>query len=109
MVAQALYNEGRTFAKGNQPEKAIASLKESVDAGFIDDKTMTGDLGLATLRDLPDYKAIVVRVKDTRKKAMKAQDDAMTGTATPRGQEATWRRSGRSPSPSNCPASTASP
>lgn len=82
-VALAVYNEGRVFAKGNRSEKAIASLKEAADAGFLDVKRMTGDLDLATLRDLPEYKAIVAKVTDARKKAMKAQDDAMSQQLLP--------------------------
>jgi thiol-disulfide isomerase/thioredoxin len=82
-IAVAIYKEACAFAKGGQPDKAMASLRESVDAGLADERTIANDDDLVALRGRPEFKTLVGRVKDEAKKAMKAQDDAMTAQLMP--------------------------
>ncbi len=83
IIAQALYNEACALAKDNQPDKAMASLVESVDAGFADAKTMAGDDDLKALKGRPEFSSLVEKVKESAKKAEKAHDDMMTAQLLP--------------------------
>lgn len=83
IIAQALYNEACAFAKDGQPDKAMTSLTEAVDAGFPDDKTMAADDDLKSLRDRPEFPRLLTKVKEAAKAAARERDSAMTAQALP--------------------------
>jgi thiol-disulfide isomerase/thioredoxin len=83
IIAQSLYNEACSLAKEGHADKAMASLVESVDAGFVDAKTMAGDDDLKPLRTRPEFSSLVDKVKESAKKAEKERDDMMTAQLLP--------------------------
>ncbi len=83
IIAQAMYNEACALAKDGQPDKAMASLNESVDAGFGDAKALAGDDDLKSLRGRPEFPQLVEKVKEAAKKAEKERDDMMTAQILP--------------------------
>ncbi len=58
ILANALYNEACAHNLQANGEKALASLRESVDAGFSDVGNLEKDTDLASLRDKPEFKVI---------------------------------------------------
>ena len=52
------YNEACALALKKEPEKAIASLGEALDAGFSDLNQLDKDADLNSLRDRDDYKKL---------------------------------------------------
>jgi tetratricopeptide (TPR) repeat protein len=52
------YNEACAFALTKEPEKAIASLGDALDAGFSDLNQLDKDADLKSLRDRDDYKKL---------------------------------------------------
>jgi tetratricopeptide (TPR) repeat protein len=60
LVPQVLYNEACGYCRQQEPnkEKAIASFKEAVEAGFIDTKQIDMDTDLDPIRELPEFKEI---------------------------------------------------
>jgi thiol-disulfide isomerase/thioredoxin len=58
LLANALYNEACAYNLQGQSDKALTSLRESVDAGFSDVKNLDQDSDLASLREKPEYTAI---------------------------------------------------
>jgi thiol-disulfide isomerase/thioredoxin len=58
ILANALYNEACAYNLQDQADKALASLRESVDAGFSDVANLDNDTDLASLREKPEFKAI---------------------------------------------------
>lgn len=52
------YNEACAFALTKEPEKAIASLADALDAGFSDLNQLDKDADLDSLRDRDDYKKL---------------------------------------------------
>lgn len=52
------YNEACAFALTKEPEKAIASLGDALDAGFSDLNQLDKDVDLDSLRDRDDYKKL---------------------------------------------------
>jgi hypothetical protein len=57
-----LYNEACGYARGGEPEKAVASLAEAVDAGFNDSAQVDSDPDLASLRARDDFKKVRERL-----------------------------------------------
>jgi tetratricopeptide (TPR) repeat protein len=62
-----VYNEACVFALRKQPEKALASLEESIELGFADRPanmdTLNNDADLSTLRELPKFKELITKAK----------------------------------------------
>jgi tetratricopeptide (TPR) repeat protein len=52
------YNEACAFALTKEPDKAIASLGDALDAGFSDLNQLDKDADLNSLRDRDDYKKL---------------------------------------------------
>jgi len=52
------YNEACAFALTKEPDKAIASLGDALDAGFSDLAQLDKDADLKSLRDRDDYKKL---------------------------------------------------
>jgi thiol-disulfide isomerase/thioredoxin len=83
IIAQALYNEACCYAKDKQPDKALLSVTEAVDAGFSDDKTMASDDDLKSIKDRPEFAKLIARVQETARKEAKARDEMMTRQVLP--------------------------
>ena len=66
------YNEACAFALTKEPEKAVASLGDALDAGFSDLQKLDTDADLKSLRDRDDYKKLregaVDRIQGTKEK-----------------------------------------
>lgn len=66
LEALVLYNEACAYARGGEPEKAVASLAEAVDAGFSDSAQVDSDPDLASLRERDDFKKVRERLATKR-------------------------------------------
>ena len=64
-VSTVLYNEACAFARGGDSDKAMASLREALDAGFNQRELFDTDEDLKSLRELPEFKELK---ESTRKK-----------------------------------------
>ena len=82
-IILALYREATALARDKQMDRAVASLTEAVDAGFLDDEAMAEDPDLKPFRDRPEYPGLVARVKESIKKAMKERDVAVAAEMLP--------------------------
>jgi tetratricopeptide (TPR) repeat protein len=58
LAALVYYNEACAFALMKEPDKAIASLGDALDAGFNDLNQLDKDADLNSLRDRDDYKKL---------------------------------------------------
>ena len=58
LAAIVYYNEACAYSLKNEPEKAIASLGDALDAGFSDLQQLDKDADLKSLRDRDDYKKL---------------------------------------------------
>jgi hypothetical protein len=83
LLANALYNEACAYNLQGHSDKALASLRESADAGFREVDNLDKDNDLASLRDKPEYKSIR---EDIAKNAAKAPQPVQPGKS---GSEAT--------------------
>ncbi len=72
MVPTILYNEACSYALAGEPDKAIASLGEALDAGFRDKANFDKDTDLDSLRDRDDFKKLAERF--ARKQPENQQD-----------------------------------
>lgn len=75
------YNEACTLALGNQPEKALDVLGESIDAGFSLLETLRDDKELDSLRKLPRFADLIKTVEarateQARENARKLVDES---------------------------------
>lgn len=68
LAATVFYNEACGFTRGDQPEKAIASLQEAVDIGFDDLAQLDDDSDMKPLREREDYKKIREQVSKNARK-----------------------------------------
>ena len=59
LLPSALYTEACAFAVEDQPDKAMASLKEAMAAGFYDIARLTSDADLAKIRENPEFQAML--------------------------------------------------
>ncbi len=57
------YNVACSFALMGEPDSAFAALRQAVDAGFSQDRTLAGDEDLASLRGDPRYAPLEEEVK----------------------------------------------
>jgi thiol-disulfide isomerase/thioredoxin len=63
VLATLLYNEACTFAIEDQPEKALDSLAESIDAGFALRDKLATDKELDPIRKSPRFEELMKRVE----------------------------------------------
>ena len=72
LAAVVFYNEACAYALTKEPEKAVASLGDALDAGFSDLQQLDKDADLKSLRDRDDYKKLregaVDRIQGTKEK-----------------------------------------
>ena len=72
LAGVVFYNEACAFALTKEPEKAVASLGDALDAGFSDLQKLDTDADLKSLRDRDDYKKLregaVDRIQGTKEK-----------------------------------------
>jgi hypothetical protein len=59
LVSGVLYNQGCSQALAGDAESAMASLQDAVRAGFQDVKLLQTDPDLASLRELPEFAALL--------------------------------------------------
>jgi len=64
LVSNMLYNEACANGVGDDADKAMASLKEAVDAGFEDADQLAGDSDLALLHDRADFKELQEKLSE---------------------------------------------
>ncbi len=87
IVALALFNEARVYARNGQPDKALASLAEAIDGGFLNEKLLADDKALDSLRDRPEFARLVGRVKESVEKVVKVRRDAIAKQMLPEVKE----------------------
>jgi len=71
-LVQCLYNEACTYALAGQPEKALDTLKDAVDAGLDSPEMVAADADLVSIRKLPRF------AEQLRKLEQKAWEQATT-------------------------------
>ncbi len=52
------------YARENNPDKALSSLKDAIKLGFSDLKRMETDQNLVSIKDKPEFKELVQKLKD---------------------------------------------
>ena len=57
------YNLACIAALVGRPDDAVAQLRDAVNGGFLDVDWMTEDGDLISLRDRPDFRALVMELK----------------------------------------------
>jgi thiol-disulfide isomerase/thioredoxin len=62
-LARVLFLEARAYALENQPPKAIAALRESLQAGYSKLETLTSDPDLKSLRPLPEFQQLIAEAQ----------------------------------------------
>jgi thiol-disulfide isomerase/thioredoxin len=62
-LAPVLYNEACTYAVGNQPEKALDVLAESIDAGLTDTDLLAEDEELASIRSTARFGELTRKIE----------------------------------------------
>jgi thiol-disulfide isomerase/thioredoxin len=77
LFAQATYGEASALALQGKPDQAIAALKDSVEAGFSDAKTLASNEDLASIRNRPEFATLADKVKIAAKKVEDAQKAQM--------------------------------
>ena len=60
---ELLYNTACVLAQGGKPDDAMKLLERLADAGWLDYARFSGDEDLASLRDRPDLKALVEKMR----------------------------------------------
>lgn len=64
MLATFLYNEACCDALEGKSSAAITTLKEAIEAGYVDVKNMENDPDLESLRDNLDFQDVIARLRD---------------------------------------------
>lgn len=72
LYRQALYTEATVYAVEKKTDKALASLKDAVDAGFSEVDALNNDEDFDSIRKNPEFTALVEKVAAAAKKEMEA-------------------------------------
>ncbi|AGA26642.1 TlpA disulfide reductase family protein [Singulisphaera acidiphila] len=79
----ALYNEARVLASQGKAEKAIASLKESIEAGFSNAEVLRSDDAFASLRKEATFPELVKTVEESARTQAKTRVKALFAETKP--------------------------
>jgi len=83
VMATVFYNEACTFAIDGEPEKAFASLHEAIEAGFSNVDHLQVDEDFESIRDQPEFKEIVERMRAAANAATDSPAAAPSGEQPP--------------------------
>ncbi|QVL31105.1 TlpA family protein disulfide reductase [Telmatocola sphagniphila] len=80
---QVFYNEACAFARENKKEEALASLNDCLASGFEEVELLDTDEDLNSIRELPEFKAIVPKFKEKLLVVAKESARATIDTSKP--------------------------
>ena len=72
-LSVVFYKEACAFASDNQPDKAMASLREAIDAGFSNVELLRTDQDLENLRARPDFQKLLADTRQRMQEQMQAE------------------------------------
>ncbi len=72
MLGTVLYNQACAYGVAEDSANALKSLEKALDHGFADVEMAKNDPDLASLRDVPEFNALLESVAERARKAMEA-------------------------------------
>ncbi|SIO62008.1 Thiol-disulfide isomerase or thioredoxin [Singulisphaera sp. GP187] len=79
----ALYNEARVLASEGKPDKALASLKETIGTGFSSVEVLRNDEAFSSLRNRPEFQELVKKVEESARLQAKKRVKALFAETKP--------------------------
>jgi thiol-disulfide isomerase/thioredoxin len=73
LLAATIVGEARAFASDNQPQKALASLREAVQSRLLSPTALESADEFAKLRDRPEFKQVITEARAALQKHFRAE------------------------------------